>query len=344
MVKLSDEICREMVLKYQNGSKPVDLIKEYGISRATFFNRVKKYNEEEIQESETDNQSESSYEENDNATIESNEEEEIHDDSDDNITYDPQNSYDDDEFINNVRNFDNDKQEIEIETEPIYEKPNQKRFIPTEQPKFEIKPPKNENKEKQNPNDSDEIRVLIRTIKNYCKEFEPHLHHLMGKTEPQQRVFLNSLATKTKTELLVIRDDIAYSISSKNSNNMLKILYLSSMGTFENIGTKYLNLKLQGLQQTLANNRDLDLIMKELACMYNLNLFNDPRARLIMLTGMTVLTIDGKNRAIEQQIEINKIREKNNNDANVDANTNKTPILPQKSQSDIENFLSTLEL
>jgi hypothetical protein len=43
--------------------------------------------------------------------------------------------------------------------------------------------------------------------------------------------------------------------------------------------------------------------------MYNLNLFTDPRARLVMLTGMTILSVDAKNR-LNEQIEYNKTNPK----------------------------------
>lgn len=325
--KLSDIEIVNMLNEHKNGAKPVDLIKKYNISRGTFFSLKKKnnniesvgeYDEITVDQSIKEDESES--------------ESEIDSESS-NISFDTKlKKFKNVEMNDVVQELDELKYEKPIKFEPNR---TEQSFKPKPPEEYKIETEKNNNEKET----LDLKRKLIRQIKNYSKEFEPHLKYLIGNTDSQQKKWIDSLALKSNDELIIIRDEISYAISSKNSNNMLKIAYLYGMGFVEKVGTNYLDLRLEGLQQTLAQNRDLDLIMKELSCMYNLNLFNDPRARLIMLTGMTILSIDTKNRIIEetekyklnQSQSINQNESQNQSINQNDSNLTNPPNTPIKS-------------
>lgn len=351
MPRLSTSDMNKMFEEYNNGSKPVDLIKKYNISRGTFFTLKKKHFEKPEYDEITvdksyDNKIEETDAESESEEVELNKSSESSEESKDLSFGEKIKNYKKNININDVvKELDELQNEKFIKLEPNR---NEQSFKPEPPEKFKIEV-ENKTNEKET---LDLKRKLIRQIKNYSKEFEPHLKYLIGNTEPQQKKWIDSLANKSNDELIIIRDEISYAISSKNSNNMLKIAYLYGMGFVENVGTNYLDLRLKGLQQTLAQNRDLDLIMKELSCMYNLNLFNDPRARLIMLTGMTILSIDTKNRLIEEY-EQSKQTNTNTNNTNLNDTQNmKETHIPsnsniEKSQvqnDEIDNILNKIKI
>jgi len=318
MGKLSANEIKTMMDEYNQGIKTDTLIKKYNVSRGTFFNTVKKYKNQPSNYSDR-----RFFNQIKNNTYDDNEIDQINTEMNDDDNNSVASVKSNESLTDFIKKYNPKKDPVPEPAEE--EEPPKPRIVDRqyESSPYEFKEIPEEEIEKQKIEKNDgkkeieEKRKLIRQIKNYCKEFSDHLTYLIGTTQHQHKKYIDELPNKTLTELYVIRDEISYAISSKNSNNLLKIVYLQSMGVVENVGVNYLDLKLQGLQQTLANNRDIDMIMKELACMYNLNMFTDPRARLIMLTGMTILAVDGQNRLKEQHEEIVKIRDKMNKEINI---------------------------
>jgi hypothetical protein len=74
----------------------------------------------------------------------------------------------------------------------------------------------------------------------------------------------------------------------------------------ESIGTNYLELELTGLTKELSRNKEINMCIMELGCMFGVSNWTDPRFKLIAISAMTALSVDSKNRleiALQEQQE-----------------------------------------
>jgi hypothetical protein len=164
-------------------------------------------------------------------------------------------------------------------------------------------PPKNENPikittkeivvEEEDPNKK---RLLLQQIKNYIETFRPHLVDIIGNTPTREHAYMNQLKTFNYERLTLELDEIKFCVSNKNSFNMMKNGFFYGTSLLESIGTNYLELELTGLTKELSRNAELQMCLAELGCIYGVSSWSDPRFKLIALTGMTVLSIDSRNR------------------------------------------------
>ena len=106
------------------------------------------------------------------------------------------------------------------------------------------------------------------------------MHHIIGKLPKEEEKFLKQLSSMKNEEIQEILDDIQFAISQRGSNNMVKIAYLYGIQAVEAVGTNYLDLHLQGLTRSVQMNEEIEFILKELSCIYGINSWIRPEAKL----------------------------------------------------------------
>lgn len=96
---------------------------------------------------------------------------------------------------------------------------------------------------------------------------------------------LNRLEIK---ELQYLLEEIGVAVNTRNSAGLTKILYFESLRVIE-FGSKFVGLRVEGLQKALSENQAIHDVLNELSLKYENDMFMAPEIRLGYLTATTIL-------------------------------------------------------
>jgi hypothetical protein len=183
-----------------------------------------------------------------------------------------------DELYKRLQEKQEEESDISSEDEEVEEKkPNQTKKMEKEFDKaLDVEQePETDEEEETKEEDTEETKETKRKIREYYVEFKQ-----LDKKELD-----NMNEDELKDELKKIQG----SISKKNAENILKYLVIGGAGMVEYIGVSR-GFPLQGYQNNISNNEDLDDIIKEIKIKYGFNKFDNilsPEFRLLFLMTMT---------------------------------------------------------
>jgi len=157
------------------------------------------------------------------------------------------------------------------------------------------------------PETNDDKLERITKIINYINAFEDKLEDVLPieRTEKvdHRKKYIVSLYKMKLHDLDLQLDLIRGHIGRTTSNKTYKIGYLAIVDIIEKVGGKIVDLK--GLRDDAEQNEQIDQVIKELACEYDLlSKYMKPEYRLIAYTGMQVFSTMKKNQIIKRQQDI----------------------------------------
>ena len=174
----------------------------------------------------------------------------------------------------------------------------------------EEKTPLKEEKKKATPrtlkepeNNVEKIQKIMK-IKNYVQTFSNKLGDFLDvEDREKRRKYLLSLSKMNSIQLEMQLEMIRQSVGSVTSHKTVKLGYLSLMEVVERVGGRF--VEIEGLRKDLEDNDQIDQVLKELACEYDVfSKYIDPKYRLLGLTGMQLASTYKKNKIIKKQQEI----------------------------------------
>jgi len=178
-----------------------------------------------------------------------------------------------------------------------------------EKPEKEVIPKKTVSKKQTESDNHDERLEKITKIMNYINAFEDKLKEILPienteKVDHKKR-YIVSLHKMKVVDLDVQLDLIRGYVGKTTSHKAYKIGYLGVIDIVEKLGNRFTNDNLNGLRQDCEVNEQLDQVIKELACEYDLmSKFMKPEYRLVGLTGLQVMSTWKKNSIIKRQQQI----------------------------------------
>ena len=139
-----------------------------------------------------------------------------------------------------------------------------------------------------------EIQKIRLSILRYKQLFSEHLS-IYG-----ERLNLENLEQLRGEELNLLLKEIQVTIGCRNSASMITTTYFSTIGLLETLSPK-LNMKLQGLQASLMNNKNIVETLTEISLEYESLSYVHPIQRLAIQTGQTILFLHQTNMANEKK-------------------------------------------
>jgi hypothetical protein len=143
--------------------------------------------------------------------------------------------------------------------------------------------------------DFKEKKNLRRVIKSYIKEFSLKLKTIIGDTALKQQKFLDKINVLEKEDLEIVISNIKFEINSSHANAFCHHIFYNIINGAEIIGSKYCDLKLQGLTIALQQNNDINDCLREMACDYDISNYVSVEYRLISAICLTAYQINNKN-------------------------------------------------
>jgi hypothetical protein len=155
-------------------------------------------------------------------------------------------------------------------------------------------------------NEQDERELLIKQINNYHKNFPDILNKKAEKKVPLLKKYSKLTPIETLKQDL---NDAQTTVASQNMIKDVGALCVSAAYGLQNIGNM-IGLKLAGPKIDLAtivhqNKQAFDVIVKELACKYDLMGMAQPEIRLGLLASQCILVVHSTNTQPEKPEEIN---------------------------------------
>lgn len=89
-------------------------------------------------------------------------------------------------------------------------------------------------------------------------------------------------------ELQYLLEEISIAVNTRNSSGLTKILYFESLRVVE-IGSRFVGLKIDGLQEALKQNQAIHDCLNEISLKYENDMYMSPEVRLAYLTSTTIL-------------------------------------------------------
>jgi hypothetical protein len=286
MVKLTDSIKQDILIKVKQGTLIKDLCTEYNISRSSIQRIVNKY--DIVTESSNNNSSES--EKNSYTEEEDN----------DNISIINQLNESSQESVLSVKSVKQIKQPEKAKPLPKINN----NFIFDIQKKLTTSPVKqevvinNQILDKQYP----EKKNLINQIKRYILEFSDKLTDIVDNDIQARKLFMIKLNELELHQLKILLDNIQFSISQTKINKIYNQGFFIFTKQLEVMTKQYSGVDIDGLTESLQANNEIEESLKELSCKYDISNHLSPEIRLCMAVSMTGLAIYQNNK-IKQKLE-----------------------------------------
>ena len=354
MTKLSEKEIKQLKKRYSEGERVLDLVKDFNISNGTLYKHVKdlkrttKQTSEKISSSEESSSSEkteeSTTEETESSGSSEATEETEYSLSDTDLGTESMEGSSfsevyDDNFSLSDKQFHINTPEEDVIKAPKTPKTPKVNPIPKRLDILEEKMMVPREQEPEVHEDPEERRKTIQMIRNYIEEFRPYLTRIIGSTPSEEKMYMERINSMKLEGIKTQLDEVQFAISNRSSGNMFKYAYFYGVGAIEHIGTNYFDLHLDNLSRDLARNQEIDLILKELSCMYSVHSWGDPKMKLCAITAFSILSVDSKNRLIEslQAERENKERgEKNQKEETEEEVEEKTEVEPTPEDKDEE--------
>lgn len=102
---------------------------------------------------------------------------------------------------------------------------------------------------------------------------------------------LDGMTVQQLEELLI---EIRFAVSCRNSSNLTKMFYFSTVEVAEKIGT-HIGFRIQGITKALNENAEIHNCLNELKLKYEDEMSTPPEMRLALITATTLLTFHRMN-------------------------------------------------
>lgn len=304
MTKISPTIENDIFIKIQKGTRIIDLMNEYKLSRSS-LQRINNKMKQKFEQNESENDS--------------------HNESENESLNEPDNESSNESLDNeslstvsilgelNKNDVSEDEEEEEEEQEeekiePVITKKLPKRpsnaemnrFMKSYKPVTDPEPFEQElssqpiKKSLITDPDLPDKRNKINQIKRYIYEFEPKLIDIIGESTESKKMFITSLNNLSVSELDIVLDNVRFILTESKMKHVFTDSFFLLTSQLENLGKRF-NYKIDGLTIELKKNNEIYDCLRELSCKYDISNYVSPETRLLSCIALSAMQLHQHN-------------------------------------------------